>query len=372
MRRIPPSLQIYGALLGSLAEGERWADVLAYLDRMVADGVAPDAVATNTAVLAAAELGDGRRAISLLEGEGGSRGGRGGGEVQQRRRQRLREGQGRGEGEEEEARRHGCGDGGGRGELSRSQRSRRAGVVRGEGEEGEGARRAGDGQAAGVGMREDEAFLEESPRPTEEERQQDMAGAAGVAVGSVVGGHASSPGEAGTEGGGGAAAAAAAAAADGDDDSSGVGGGWETATPGLLNSVLHALDEAGEDAAILETVKRGRDKGVLLNMSIYRWGRSEGDRTGLVSSCRQRRRLRMERKILLYQFLVECISCLSRGVARGGWWLLTYQPFEAGFPHPPTLPCPSYFQANRPGRRSSSPCLPSYTRSFGCCPATRE
>lgn len=255
VRRIPPSLQIYGALLGSLAEGERWADVLTYLDRMVADGVAPDAVATNTAVLAAAELGDGRRALSLLEGEGGSRGG--GGELRQRRRQRLRQGQGRGEREEEEeATRGSCGDGGGGGggDMPRNRRSRRGlGLVRGEGE----------GQA-GVDTEENEALLEEDPRSTEERQQQDMAGGAGVGVGVVVEGHAPSPVEAGGEAGGGGGAAA-----DGDGDS-GAAGGWETATPGLLNSVLHALDEAGEDAAILETVKRGRDRGVLLNMSIYR------------------------------------------------------------------------------------------------------
>ncbi|CAN0381566.1 unnamed protein product, partial [Hapterophycus canaliculatus] len=58
VQRLRPSLQIYGALLGSLAHGERWTDVLTYLDRMVADGVVPDAAATNTAVFAAAKLGD--------------------------------------------------------------------------------------------------------------------------------------------------------------------------------------------------------------------------------------------------------------------------------------------------------------------------
>lgn len=69
MRRISPSLEMYGALLFSLAAAKRWADVLTYFDRMVADGIAPDEAASKTGALAAAELGDGRRAVSILEGE---------------------------------------------------------------------------------------------------------------------------------------------------------------------------------------------------------------------------------------------------------------------------------------------------------------
>lgn len=180
MRRIHPTLQIYGALLSSLAGGQRWADVLTYLDRMIADGVAPDAAATNTGVLAAAALGDGRRALSLLEGDP---------------------------------------------HVSSDER--------------------GAELAAGSKPKKDEAQL---------------VGAAAEAVGTALMSF--------------------------ETEERGVGeqrvvvsargrpvrrvGGWGAATLGLLNSVLHALDSQGEDAAVVEAVNSAREKGLLLNGSIYR------------------------------------------------------------------------------------------------------
>lgn len=47
-------------------------------------------------------------------------------------------------------------------------------------------------------------------------------------------------------------------------------GGWEEATPALLRVLLQALDGENEHLAVLETVKRARSKGVVLNSSIYR------------------------------------------------------------------------------------------------------
>lgn len=69
VHRLIPTLHIYGALLSCLADCQQWSDVLLYLDRMAADGVAPDSAAIATGVLAAAQLGYGRRALSLLDGE---------------------------------------------------------------------------------------------------------------------------------------------------------------------------------------------------------------------------------------------------------------------------------------------------------------
>lgn len=189
MRNIPPSLQIYGALLSSLADAKRWADVSIYFDRMAADGIVPDAAATNMGVLAAAMLGDGRRALSLLEGE------------TRRWRWRL----------------HNEGDGS-------SGRDVKSAARREEGEANAEVSESAISHAASPPV------LVDSGKGNESER-----GGADAGVRAVLG-----------------------------------RGGWEAATPGLLNSVLHALDSAGEDAAVLEAVKRGREEGVLLNPSIYR------------------------------------------------------------------------------------------------------
>ncbi|CAN0144831.1 unnamed protein product [Ectocarpus fasciculatus] len=244
VHRIRPSLQIYGALLGALAEGERWADVLVYLDRMAADGVVRDATATNTAVLAAAELGDGRRALSLLEG---------GEETQQRRRRRQREVARGAVGEE----------GGGSGNrllFDGLQRRRPAevdgrSVVLGQGKL--------EGETEALFERRQRAATEDGEKRHGEEsearrvpmRTRTSSEAAGERQGVV--------GE-GTEDG------TRRTRRDSDSADDGVGGGWEGVTPGLLNSVLRALDEQDEDTAVLEAVKRGREKGVLLNPSIYR------------------------------------------------------------------------------------------------------
>lgn len=284
MHRIRPSLQIYGALLGCLADGKQWADVLAYLDRMVTDGIVPDAEATNTAVLAAAELGDGRRALSLLEGEAANEG------LRQRRKRQRQHGVVRDAVEGE-----GCSD-----DLLLQQGHRVAAVPRDE--EGGGYCTTGIGKAE-VNVEAQEVLVLErrgggSNAPVvggRETREQGEGGTGGIAVRAGPGGHVVSSGRDG------AAAAAAVKGSTvarrlsrlageavvvgatndvepggrsrGKDNASAhgvVGGGWETATPGLLNSVLHALSEAGEDAAVLEAVKRGREKGVLLDPSIYR------------------------------------------------------------------------------------------------------
>lgn len=287
VHRIRPSLQIYGALLSCLADGKQWADVLMYSDRMVTDGIVPDAVATNMAVLAAAELGDGRRALSLLEGEAAY------GRLGRRKRQRQ---QGvardidvvKGEGYSNDL-------------LQQGRQKHRQRIVVGQKDEGGGSHcTVGIGQA--VEAQEDMLLLgkRRSRRSSAKvvggggTREQSEGGSGGVAVRAVVEGHVVS-----SDGGGTAAAEVQgstaagrpstlageevfAGAADGVEagESNGegenaladraMGGGWETATPGLLNSVLHALYEAGEDAVVLEAVKRGREEGVLLNPSIYR------------------------------------------------------------------------------------------------------
>ncbi|CAB1119855.1 unnamed protein product [Ectocarpus sp. CCAP 1310/34] len=252
VHRIRPSLQIYGALLGALAEGERWADVLVYMDRMVADGVARDAAATNTAVLAAAELGDGRRALSLLEGGEGSqqRGGR--------QREMVRDAGGE--------------EGGGSDNRllwDGLQRRRRPaavdegdggrGVVLGQGElEGETeallGRRQRAATAAGEKRHGEESEVRARTRirpcPEAARERQGVLGEQNCV---------DEESEDGTRRTGG----------DSDSVDDGVGG-WEGVTPGLLISVLRALDEQDEDSAVLEAVKRGREKGVLLNPSIYR------------------------------------------------------------------------------------------------------
>eukprot|EP00752_Nemacystus_decipiens_P006448 g5808.t1 len=268
VHRLRPSLQIYGALLGALADGKRWAEVLTYLDRMVADGLVPDATAINTAVLAAAELGDGRRALSLLEGDVGGKGG-GGDELkhQQRRLKRVIEG---------------GGDGSSVDTLPRNQRSGR----------GEAASRV---DRNGEKEEEEEALLDgavrlraERPRPNEggeggalpvgavlEEQFFSLGG--GVAAATKASRTADTPSRVaeapdgrGVGSTGGAEAGGTGGGGDGGLAGGVVRGGWETATPSLLNSVLHALDEAGEDAAVLRSVKRGREMGVLLTPSIYR------------------------------------------------------------------------------------------------------
>ncbi|CAM9972289.1 unnamed protein product, partial [Ectocarpus sp. 8 AP-2014] len=244
VHRIRPSLQIYGALLGALAEGERWADVLVYLDRMVADGVARDAAATNTAVLAAAELGDGRRALSLLEGRqrGVARdvvGEEGGGSdnrqlcdgLQRRRRpagvdegdgvRGVVLGQGELEGETEAL-------------LEGRQRAATAGGEKRHGEESEVRARTRTRSSSEAAEERQGVVAEENGFDEEAEDGTRRTGR------------------------------------DSDSVDDGVGGGWEGVTPGLLNSVLRALDEQDEDSAVLEAVKRGREKGVLLNQSIYR------------------------------------------------------------------------------------------------------
>lgn len=271
VRRIRPSLQIYGALLGALADAERWADVLAYLDRMLADGVVPDATATNTAVLAAAELGDGRRALSLLQGEfcgrgGGGKDGGDGGELQRRQRQRevVRDGDV-----------DGCSD-------DMVPRNRRPGQRESV------PRVGGDGEEASSLEREDSSSVAVERRKPKEQ------GGGALLVGAVPAGRAVSPGggvaaavkvsttaetppgaaeepqQGGARSADGAGAGRAGSGEDGDLSGGVARGGWETATPGLLNSVLHALDEAGEHAAVLEAVRRGREEGVLLNLNIYR------------------------------------------------------------------------------------------------------
>lgn len=155
---------MYGALLSALADAKQWGRVLLYWDRMVADGIVPDAMAACKGALAAAELGDGHGALSLLEGKPSLR-------------------------------------------------------VRG------GSFRASEAQTGGR-----------------------LAGE--IPFGATANG----------------------------DDERGTGpegdslpGGWEAATPSLLNAVLHALDRMGEDSAVLETVERGREKGVKLNAGVYRW-----------------------------------------------------------------------------------------------------
>lgn len=197
VRRIRPSLQIYGALISSLAGGEKWAEVLTYIDRMAADGVVPDAAATNTGVLAAAELGDGRLALTLLEGK----------------QWRLRDDAG------------------------------------------------GDGQKTCEGVADGDTLDEAGGRGRErgEEGAAVASAGAAAAAAATVTPFDNQPGDVGRPGVG----AGEGRFARGD-------GGWEAATPGLLNSVLHALDGTGEDTAVLEAVKRGRDEGVLLNASIYR------------------------------------------------------------------------------------------------------
>ncbi|CAM9677245.1 unnamed protein product [Scytosiphon promiscuus] len=313
VQRIRPSLHIYGALFGSLAQGERWEDVLTYLDRMVADGVVPDAAATNTAVFAAAKLGDGFRALSLLGGEAGR-------ESLRRRRRRRQEGkdplqqqleedEGRrrrdverdvGEGDEDEA---------GSDTLGQNQGREEEVLVREEEvlvREEEVLAREGNGRVEGSGVCDGGvAAIEERVEALLNKRMRVRSGAAGT----------KERGGRGAEGvrtvserqlsrpNGGAAVQASAVvktpsvlrqdregemaekarrvageeeegrrriegndcSADGD-----AGGGWETATPGLLNAVLHALDEAGDDAGVLEAVKLGRQKGVLLNPNTYR------------------------------------------------------------------------------------------------------
>lgn len=155
---------MYGALLSALADAEQWGRVLLYWDRMVADGIVPDAAAACKGALAAAELGHGHRALSLLEGEPCK-------------------------------------------------------LVRGR-----------------------------SLWATE-------ARTGGRLVGEVpFGATATGDGERGTGSAG-----------------ESLPGGWEAATPSLLNTVLHALDRMGKDAAVLETVERGREKGVKLNSGVYRW-----------------------------------------------------------------------------------------------------
>ncbi|CAM9832210.1 unnamed protein product, partial [Laminaria digitata] len=206
VHRIRPSLQIYGALLSSLAGGEKWAEVLTYVDRMAADGVVPDAAATNTGVLAAAELGDGRLALTLLEGK----------------HRRLQDDAG-GDGQETNQR---AADGDSMGEVGAG----------GKGQGGEAA-----AAAAGAGAAAGAAAGEAGASATAATPLDDRAGDVGR------------PG-----------------VGDGEGRFARGSGGWEAATPGLLNSVLHALDGTGEDAAVLEAVKRGRDEGVLLNASIYR------------------------------------------------------------------------------------------------------
>ena len=179
MRGVRPSLQIYGALLSTLTSAEQWMKASLYFDRMIADGIVPDATAACKGALAAAELRDGRRALSILEEE---------------KPQRLRE------------RRVGS--------EARSADDPMVDSPSEAGAKAKGCRRA----------------------RVEGEQGAEAEGEPGVRV-------------------------------DGEKKR----GGWEAATPSLLNSVLHALDSAGEDAAVLETVERGREKGVKLNGGVYRW-----------------------------------------------------------------------------------------------------
>ena len=193
---------------------------MTYLDRMAADGVVPDVAATNTGVLAAAELGDGLLALTLLEG--------------QQRRSRDDAG---GDGENMNKR---AAYGEKLGEAVRGGRGEGVGVA-GVSATGAGtgalalAAAAGAGAAAGA----DSGAATATAASTPLETQAGDIGRPWVAAGErrIVK----------------------------------AGGCWEAATPGLLNSVLHALGGNGEDAAVLKAVKRARDEGVLLNASIYRW-----------------------------------------------------------------------------------------------------
>lgn len=171
-------------------------EVLTYVDRMDADGVVPDAAATNTGVLAAAELGDGRLALTLLEGK----------------QWRLRH------------------DDGGDGQKTNERAA-----------DGSSMDEAGGGERGG------------------ERGAAVTAAASGAAAVAAITPFDNRPGDVGKPG-----------IKAGEGRFVRGGGGWEAATPGLLNSVLHALDGTGEDAAVLEAVQRGRDEGVLLNASIYR------------------------------------------------------------------------------------------------------
>lgn len=225
VHRVPPSLQIYGALLSALAKAEQWVDVLAYLDRMVADGIAPDAAATNAGVLAAAELGNGLRALSLLNGD----------RLQPRKwardRRRTRDAdkgsEDRHEGREERLRT-------GAAPWDEGQANgQREGASDGEG--GHHARRSTSPKGGEIGI-----------SGKTEDREE-----GGEVEGGVM-----------REGPEGTARLYKARA--------GGRGGWKAAKPALLISVLHALDSEGENVSVLEAVRRGREEGMLLNASIYR------------------------------------------------------------------------------------------------------
>lgn len=219
---------------------------------MVADGVARDSAATNTAVLAAAELGDGRRALSLLEGGGGS---------QQRRRQR-------------EVARGAVGEEGGGSDnrLLHDGLQRRRQPAEVEEEDGGHGVVLGQGKLEG----ETEALLERRQRAATEGVEKRQGEESEVRVPTRTGPSSEAAGErqgvVGEENGvdeeGEDGTRRTGRGSDSVDD--GVGGDWEGVTPGLLNSVLRALDEQDEDTAVLEAVKRGREKRVLLTPSIYR------------------------------------------------------------------------------------------------------
>lgn len=188
VRHLPPSIQLYGALLSCLADCKQWSDVLLYLDRMAADEVVPDAAAIAAGVLAAAQLGHGRRALSLLDGQKWV----------------------------------------GPGVSTSADPSEPQAAMKAKVED----RGTGQLPGRGVGLswentKGQDGSLDSAVEMDEEDGERESESTVGA-------------------------------------------GGWKEATPALLRVLLHALDGENEHLAVLETVKRARDKGVVLNSSIYR------------------------------------------------------------------------------------------------------
>lgn len=183
VHRMKPSLQMYDALLSCLAAAGQWADVLLYFDRMVADGVVPDAAATVKGVLAAAQLGDGLRALSLLDGK-------------------------KWVGESEDTN-----------DISQNPLA----LPMSDGKD-----RPRRSTSEGIGALQDCIKGQEAAAGTQEVE-------GGVGSRPVFG-----------------------------------PGGWEAMTPGFLSTLLHALDGEKQDVVVLETIERAREKGIVLNSSIYR------------------------------------------------------------------------------------------------------
>lgn len=204
---------------------------------MAADGVAPDAIATNAGVLAAARLGHGRRALSLLEGEQ-RQGLRGSGDNNERLEDRPQGGKTLKEDKEGQW----C-----KPLLPTATDAAGTGVVNGHGEGGAAMMwemKRGDADCAtAMEDAKNAGRFRAAAFPTE---------AAEVRVVENGKEHREGDGE-----------ESLSASRD-------VRGGWEAATPGLLSALFHALDIEGEDDAVLETVRTAREKGILLNAGNYR------------------------------------------------------------------------------------------------------